>query len=159
MPYDSMDSDRLERLAGRYSYLEREGLLPLPVIDGITIVVELRCAAWSAECLRLLLLHSGPGVRVIGVPLEEDFALQPLSEQFSGEHAVSFLPYRNGEFRVNEALAYAETSFVVLLQDSVMVTAGWLADLLWPAIDDPGCRGSCPAFLYGRSGRQGTAVV
>lgn len=33
-----------------------------------------------------------PGVRVIGVPLEEDFALLPLSEQFSGEHAVSFLP-------------------------------------------------------------------
>ncbi|MEK5239587.1 hypothetical protein NST99_28310 [Paenibacillus sp. FSL L8-0470] len=137
MPYDSMDSVRLERLAGRYSYLEREGLLPLPVIDGITIVVELRCAAWAEECLRLLLLHSGPGVRVIGVPLEEDFALLPLSEQFSGEHAVSFLPYRNGEYRVNEALAYAETLFVVLLQDSVMVTAGWLADLLWPAIDDP----------------------
>lgn len=59
MPYDSMDSVRLERLAGRYSYLEREGLLPLPVIDGITIVVELRCAAWAEECLRLLLLHSG----------------------------------------------------------------------------------------------------
>lgn len=137
MPYDSMDSVRLERLAGRYSYLEREGLLPLPVIDGITIVVELRCAAWAEECLRLLLLHSGPGVRVIGVPLEEDFALLPLSEQFSGEHAVSFLPYRNGEYRVNEALAYAETLFVVLLQDSVMVTAGWLADLLWPTIDDP----------------------
>lgn len=38
---------------------------------------------------------------------------------------------------MNEALAYAETLFVVLLQDSVMVTAGWLADLLWPAIDDP----------------------
>jgi hypothetical protein len=62
-----------ERLAGRYSYLEREGLLPLPVQGGVTLVIELRHAQWSAECLRLLLRHSGSSVRLIAVPMTADF--------------------------------------------------------------------------------------
>lgn len=137
MPYNDLDSISLERLAGRYSYLEREGLLPLPVKDGVTIVCELRHAEWAEECLRLLLLHSGSAVRVIAVPMEDESALVGLSEQFAAETAVSFLPYGGKGNEVNEALAYAETSFVILLEDSVMVTAGWLSDLLWPFIDDP----------------------
>lgn len=134
MPYDAVS---LNRLAGRYSYLEREGLLPLPVKDGITIVVELDHMEWAAECLRLLLLHSGAAVRVIGVAMKEEFPLELLSEQFSAQCEVSFLPYENGNYRINEALAAAGTSFVVLLEDTVMVTPGWLSGLLWPAIDDP----------------------
>ncbi|AIQ60761.1 hypothetical protein [Paenibacillus borealis] len=126
-----------ERLAGRYSYLEREGLLPLPVQGGVTLVVELRHAQWSAECLRLLLQHSGSSVRLIAVPMTAEFPLQPLSEQFSGEPSLVFLPFAAGNYRVNEALAYAETSFVVLLEDTVMVSPGWLGNLLWPPIDDP----------------------
>lgn len=125
------------RLAGRYSYLEREGLLPLPVQGGVTLVVELRHAQWSAECLRLLLQHSGSAARLIAVPMTADYPLQPLSEQFSGEPNLVFLPFTGGDYRVNEALAYAETSFVVLLEDNVIVSPGWLANLLWPPIDDP----------------------
>ncbi|WNS43215.1 hypothetical protein [Paenibacillus sp. MMS20-IR301] len=128
---------RNERLAGRYSYLEREGLLPLPVQGGITLVVELRHAGWSAECLRLLLQHSGPSVRLIAVPVTADFPLQSLSEQFAGEPGLLFLPFTGDHYRVNEALAFAETSFVVLLEDCVMVSPGWLGNLLWPPVDDP----------------------
>ncbi|OMF88506.1 hypothetical protein [Paenibacillus sp. FSL R7-0337] len=135
--WDAAKADRTERLAARYSYLEREGLLPQPVQGGITLVVELRHAPWSAECLRLLLQHSGPAVRVTAVAMTADFPLQALSEQFSGEAGMRFLPYSEGEYRVNEALAYAETSFAVLLEDCVMVAPGWLGNLLWPPIDDP----------------------
>ncbi|KHL92600.1 hypothetical protein QW71_28075 [Paenibacillus sp. IHB B 3415] len=126
-----------ERLAGRYSYLEREGLLPLPVQGGVTLVVELRHTQWSAECLRLLLRHSGSSARLIAVPMTAEFPLQWLSEQFSGEPNLVFLPFAAGNYRVNEALAYAETSFAVLLEDRVMVSPGWLGNLLWPPIDDP----------------------
>lgn len=141
MSYDTeakADAASPERLAGRYSYLEREGLLPLPAKDGVTIVVELAHEEWAEECLKRLLLHSGPAVRVIGVAVQEDFALQPLVEQFSAEAGLSLLPYERGSYRTNEALADARTSFVVLLEDSVMVTAGWLGELLWPVIDEPG---------------------
>lgn len=134
MPYDAAS---LNRLAGRYSYLEREGLLPLPVKDGITIVVELAHTEWAAECLKLLLLHSGAAARIIGVAVKEDFPLEVLSDQFSAQPAVSVLPYVSGNYRINEALAAAGTSFVVLLEDTVMVSPGWLGELLWPAVDDP----------------------
>lgn len=138
MPYDAeADAVSPERLAGRYSYLEREGLLPLPAKDGVTIVVELAHREWAEECLNRLLLHSGPAVRLIGVAMREDFSLQPLLERFSAEAGLSFLPYERGNYRINEALADARTSFVVLLEDRVLVTAGWLDELLWPAIDDP----------------------
>ncbi|MEK4326356.1 hypothetical protein MKZ24_10190 [Paenibacillus sp. FSL R7-0297] len=85
-----------ERLAGRYSYLEREGLLPLPVQGGVTLVVELRHAQWSAECLRLLLRHSGSSVRLIAVPMTAEFPLQWLSEQFSGRRIWYFSPLPPG---------------------------------------------------------------
>ncbi|KAI7261473.1 hypothetical protein KC345_g9736 [Hortaea werneckii] len=145
-----------ERLAGRYSYLEREGLLPLPVQGGVTLVVELRHAQWSAECLQLLLHHSGSSARLIAVPMTADFPLQPLSEQFSGEQSLVFLPFTDGDYRVNEALAYAETSFVVLLEDSVMVTPGWLGNLLWPPIDDPavGVVTPCSSTEWGEGQQQ-----
>ncbi|MNB88887.1 hypothetical protein D3C75_359070 [compost metagenome] len=126
-----------ERLAGRYSYLEREGLLPLPAKDGVTIVVELAHKEWAEECLKRLLLYSGPAVRLTGVVMKEDFPLEPLLKQFSAETELSFLPYERGNYRTNEALADARTSFVVLVEDRVMVTPGWLGELLWPAIDDP----------------------
>lgn len=135
--WDAAKADSTGRLAARYSYLEREGLLPLPVQGGITLVVELRHAPWSAECLRLLLQYSGPSVRVVAVAMTADFPLTPLSEQFSGEAGMRFLPFTDGEYRVNEALAYAETSFVMLLEDCVMVAPGWIGNLLWPPIDDP----------------------
>ncbi|MBY0013147.1 hypothetical protein [Paenibacillus typhae] len=138
MPYDAeADAVSPERLAGRYSYLEREGLLPLPAKDGVTIVVELAHREWAEECLSRLLVHSGPAIRLIGVAMKEDFPLQPLLERFSAEARLSFLPYERGNYRINEALADALTSFIVLLEDRVLVTAGWLDELLWPAIDDP----------------------
>ncbi len=131
---DSNHTVRNERLAGRYSYLEREGLLPLPVQDGITVVVELRYAGWAGECLNLLQQHSGPSVSLIGVAMDKDFPLKPLAETFPG---ATFIPYDSGNYGVNEALAYALTSFVVLIEDSVMVTPCWVGNLLWPFIDDP----------------------
>ncbi|CQR58096.1 glycosyltransferase family protein [Paenibacillus riograndensis] len=138
---DSNHSVRNERLAGRYSYLEREGLLPLPVQDGITVVVELRYAAWAWECLNLLQQHSGASISLIGVAMDTDFPLQPLTEAFPG---AAFIPYEPGKYGVNEALAYAGTSFVALLEDRVMVTPGWVGNLLWPFIDDPSVQVAAP---------------
>lgn len=168
MSYEAMDaihtinvmnagkSVRTERLAGRYRYLEREGLLPLPVQGGVTLVVELRHAQWSVECLRLLLQHSGSAARLTAVPMTADFPVQTLSEQFSGEPNLVFLPFTAGDYRVNEALGYAETSFVVLLEDSVMVTPGWLGNLLWPPIDDAavGVVAPCSSTQWGEGERR-----
>ncbi|MBW4085580.1 hypothetical protein [Paenibacillus sp. S150] len=141
MSYDSDHSVSMERLAGRYRYLEREGLLPLPVKDGVTLVVELRHAEWAAECLNLLLQHSGAPITLIGVAMDEDFPLPPLAEAFSG---VTFIPYEPRNYGVNKALAYAGSSFVALLEDNVMVSSGWLGNLLWPFIDDPSVRVIAP---------------
>lgn len=134
MPNDVMN---VKRLAARYSYLEREGMLPLPLKDRVTIVVELRHAEWATECIRLLLLHSGPRITIVAVPMNGEFPLHQLSEEFAEEAALSFLPYEDGNYRVNEALANAGTTYIALVEDSVMVTAGWLGGLLWPHIDDP----------------------
>lgn len=156
MTYNAVNSVSLERLAGRYSYLERKGLLPLPLKDGIAIVCELHHAEWAEECLRLLLLHSGSDVRIIAVPVEEQFAAVLLSERFAEEGpAVSFLPYGSKGDGVNKALAHAETSIVVLLEDSVMVTEGWLGDLLWPFVDDPAVGVVAPrSSMEEREGRE-----
>ncbi|KWX88652.1 hypothetical protein AMQ83_05425 [Paenibacillus riograndensis] len=138
---DSNHSVRNERLAGRYSYLEREGLLPLPVQDGITVVVEVRYAAWAGECLNLLQQHSGALISLMGVAMDTDFPLKPLAEALPG---AAFIPYEPGKYGVNEALAYAGTSFVALLEDRVMVTPGWVGSLLWPFIDDPSVQVAAP---------------
>jgi len=126
----------MERLAGRYSYLERARLLPLPSKDGITIVVELSHPEWAVACLQLLLLHSGTPVRIIAVCMNADFSLEALSEQFSSEQSITFVPYENGNYMPNETLAQVETTFVVLLEDSIMVSPGWLNELIWPALED-----------------------
>ncbi|OMF84395.1 hypothetical protein [Paenibacillus sp. FSL R7-0273] len=160
MPYDAearADAVSPERLAGRYSYLEREGLLPLPAKDGVTIVVELAHKEWAEECLNRLMQHSGPAVRLTGVVMEEDFPLQPLLELFSAEQELSFLPYERGNYRINEALAEARTSFVVLVEDRVMVTEGWLGELLWPSVDDPATFAAAPCSAAEE--REGRAVL
>ncbi|OKP70614.1 hypothetical protein A3842_24555 [Paenibacillus sp. P3E] len=134
MSYESDYSASIERLAGRYRYLEQEGLLPLPVKDGVTLVVLLRHAGWAAECLNLLHQHSGASVTLIGVAMNRDFPLPPLAEAFPG---VTCIPYESGNDGVNEALAYAGTPYVALIEDTVMVSPGWIGHLLWPSIDVP----------------------
>ncbi|SEU20253.1 hypothetical protein [Paenibacillus sp. NFR01] len=137
------DSVTLLRLAKRYRYLEREGMLPLPAKDGITVVVELRHAQWAAEALRLLLLHSQPRIKVVAVSMEAAFPLAAVTEAFGDERALRFIPFERG-FGLNAALAAAETSYVLLLEDRVMVHPGWLDALLWPLIDDPGVALAAP---------------
>lgn len=137
------DSVTLLRLAKRYRYLEREGLLPLPAKNGITVVVELRHARWAAEALRLLLLHSGPWIKVVAVSMETAFPIAAVAEAFGDEPALRFIPFEHGR-GLNAAFAAAETSYVLLLEDRVMVHPGWLDALLWPLIDDPGVALAAP---------------
>ncbi|MEK5181817.1 hypothetical protein [Paenibacillus odorifer] len=132
----SQESLNVERLAGRYGFLERTGLLPLPSIDGITLVVELSRPDCAAACLPLLLLHSGESVRIIAVAMTPDFPMETLAGQFSQEQSILFVPYEKEEYMPNQALAQIETSFAVLLEDSTMVSPGWLNELLWVPFDD-----------------------
>ncbi|KTD84912.1 hypothetical protein [Paenibacillus etheri] len=132
----SHESLNLERLAGRYGFLERAGLLPLPSHDGISIVVELSRMECATVCLPLLLLHSGADVRIIAVSMTPDFPMEVLAGQFSPEEPVIFLPYEKEEYMPNLALAHIETSFAVLLEDSIMVSPGWLCELMWTPFDD-----------------------
>lgn len=118
----SQESLNVERLAGRYGFLERTGLLPLPSKDGLTLVVELSHMECAAACLPLLLLHSGESVRIIAVAMTPDFPMETLAEQFSPEQSILFLPYEKEEYMPNKALAQIETSFAVLLEDSIMVS-------------------------------------
>lgn len=132
----SQESLNVERLAGRYSYLERARLLPLPSKDGITIVVELSHPEWAATCLQLLLQHSGAPLQIVAVSMDATFPLSLLSSQFTSEQPIIFVPYEEGYYMTNQALAYMETSFAVLLEDSIMVSPGWLSELMWPALED-----------------------
>jgi hypothetical protein len=126
----------VERLAGRYGFLERAGLLPLPSKDGISIVVELSRMECATVCLPLLLLHSGAAVRIIAVSMTPDFPIEVLAGQFSPEEPVIFLPYEREVYMPNLALAHIETTFAVLLEDSIMVSPGWLSELMWAPFDD-----------------------
>lgn len=140
----SHESLNVERLAGRYGFLERAGLLPLPSKDGISIVVELNRMECATVCLPLLLLHSGAGVRIIAVSMTPDFPIEVLAGQFSPEEPVIFLPYEKDEYMPNQALAHIETSFAVLLEDSIMVSPGWLSELMWAPFDDASVRVVAP---------------
>jgi hypothetical protein len=140
----SHESPNLERLAGRYGFLERAGLLPLPSHDGISIVVELSRMECATVCLPLLLLHSGADVRIIAVSMTPDFPMEGLAGQFSPEEPVIFLPYEKEEYMPNLALAHIETSFAVLLEDSIMVSPGWLSELMWTPFDDASVRVVAP---------------
>jgi len=140
----SHESLNVERLAGRYSFLERAGLLPLPSNDGISIVVELSRMECATVCLPLLLLHSGETVRIIAVSMTPDFPIEVLARQFSPEEPVLFLPYEKDEYMPNLALAHIETTFAVLLEDSIMVSPGWLSELMWAPFDDASVRVVAP---------------
>ncbi|WHY18691.1 hypothetical protein QNH28_25040 [Paenibacillus sp. G2S3] len=141
MSYESLN---VERLAGRYSSLERAGLLPLPSNDGISIVVELSRMECATVCLPLLLLHSGATVRIIAVSMTPNFPIEVLARQFSPEEPVLFLPYEKEEYMPNLALAHIETTFAVLLEDSIMVSPGWLSELMWVSFDDASVRVVAP---------------
>ncbi|WP_375103966.1 glycosyltransferase family 2 protein [Paenibacillus sp. RS8] len=140
----SHESLNVERLAGRYGFLERAGLLPLPSHDGISIVVELSRMECATVCLPLLLLHSGADVRIIAVSMTPDFPMEVLAGQFSPEEPVIFLPYEKEEYMPNLALAHIETDFAVLVEDSIMVSPGWLSELLWTHFDDASVRVIAP---------------
>lgn len=133
-----MDHEALvvERLAGRYQFLERNRLLPMPSTDGITLIVELSRLDCASVCLSLLLRHSGEQVRIIAVAMTSVISVEALASQFAQEQAVMFLSYKTGEYMPNYALAFIETPFAVLLEDSVMVSPGWLVELLWIPFDD-----------------------
>lgn len=141
MPHESLN---VERLAGRYGFLERAGLLPLPSHDGISIVVELSRMECATVCLPLLLLHSGADVRIIAVSMTPDFPMEVLAGQFSPEEPVIFLPYEKEEYMPNLALAHIETDFAVLVEDSMMVSPGWLSELMWTHFDDASVRVIAP---------------
>ncbi|AIQ25954.1 hypothetical protein NSQ90_25490 [Paenibacillus sp. FSL H7-0737] len=140
----SHESLNMERLAGRYGFLERAGLLPLPSEDGISIVVELSRMECARVCLPLLLRHSGVAVRIIAVSMTPDFPMEVLARQFSPEEPVLFLPYEKVEYMPNLALAHIETTFAVLLEDSIMVSPGWLSELMWASFDDASVRVIAP---------------
>ncbi|WP_339318960.1 hypothetical protein [Paenibacillus sp. FSL R10-2734] len=140
----SHESLNVERLAGRYGFLERTGLLPLPSKDGITIVVELSRLECATVCLPLLLLHSGTAVRIIAVSMTPDFPTEVLARQLSPEEPVILLPYVKDEYMPNQALVHIETTFAVLLEDSIMVSPGWLSELMWASFDDPSVRVVAP---------------
>jgi hypothetical protein len=132
----SHESLNVERLAGRYGFLERSGLLPLPSKDGITIVVELSRLECATACLTMLLLYSGTPLHIIAVSMNSAFPLAELAGQFSPEQPVIFLPYEQGEYMPNQALSHIETSYAVLLEDSIMISSGWLSELMWVIFDD-----------------------
>lgn len=140
----SHESLNVERLAGRYSFLERAGLLPLPSDDGISIVVELSRMECATVCLPLLLRHSGATVHIIAVSMTPDFPIEVLARQFSLEEPVLFLPYEKEEYMPNLALAHIGTTFAVLLEDSIMVSPGWLSELMWAPFDDASVRVVAP---------------
>lgn len=131
----SQESLNVERLAGRYGFLAHNGLLPLPSKDGITLVVELSRLEYASVCLPLLLNHSGTSVTIIAVAMTPHFPLETLASQFSSEERILLLPFEP-EDMVNKAFAVIETTFAVLLEDSIMVSAGWLSELMWVIADD-----------------------
>lgn len=141
----------MKRLAERYSYLERIELLPLPSKDGITIVVELSHPEWAATCLQLLLRNSSAPLQIIAVSMDAAFPLPLLASQFTTEQPLIFVPYEEGHYMTNRALGYIETSLAVLLEDSIMVSPGWLNELMWSVLENNSVRVAAPRSSTERS--------